>query len=244
MKKMFVPMIGRLGNLLFIYAYARAYAEQNGYSLCIPPWVGERVFNIPEADRTPSHSCDIVCCENYRQSQDDLIYTRQQVKSWLQFRPEILTQLHQLDQSQPEIILNVREGDDYSGFARVSRESYINACRKFGFDPEKAAWETDTQATRMPQFTVFAGNEWGSGLGTSAVGIPSFYRLMKAKVLFRANSTFSWWAATLSDGRIFSPVVEGLSGSPRVTCDNFVEGNWPAMTPGAGTNTDLHLKES
>jgi len=74
--------------------------------------------------------------------------------------------------------------------------------------------------------------------------LPSFYRLMTAPILFRANSTFSWWAATLGNGRVFAPVIKDLIGLNNQFFHHaeFIEGNWPQMTK-APVNTDLHLRE-
>jgi hypothetical protein len=52
--------------------------------------------------------------------------------------------------------------------------------------------------------------------------VNDFFLMMKCKNLFRANSTFSWWAATLGDAQVFSPVVGQRTGWLDV---EFVEGN-------------------
>lgn len=243
MKTIYVPLVGRLGNLLFQYAYARCWADQNGFELCLHPWVGEIVFEIPCAPRPGSIEPDIVWPEHYRQRQEDLIYTRRQAKQYFRFRPEVIERLKILERNRKPVLLNVREGSDYvgAGFAMVSRQSYLDAARRFGFSEEQCEWESDTSSTRL---AGFEGDIWSSGFCTSEVAIPSFYRLMTAPVLFRANSTFSWWAATLGSGRVFSPIIRGLMGGVGpVYCDKFVEGNWPVMVENS-PNTDLHLKEA
>ncbi len=209
----------------------------NDYRLCIPPWVGEKVFNIPEADRTPSAQCDVVWPEAYYQDQASVNYTRNQVREWFSLKSEIVDKL---EQSTPNdsVLLNIRKGLDYAsaGHARVGEKSYLKAANELGY--ENVSWETDTEPTRHPDFT---GDIWSGGLGTTAVCIPSFYRLMKAPVLFRANSTFSWWAATLAQNqRVYSPVIKGLKGGESHDDVQFVEGNWPAVTD-TGVNTDLYL---
>jgi hypothetical protein len=235
MKTCFADLIGRLGNLLFIYAYARAYCEQNGYELCLPPWIGEKVFNIPEANRTPADKCDLELPEDTYQRQESLIYTRRQVREWFTFKPEILDRLKQLGGGYG--IFNRRFGNDYRGFVIVSLGSYFDAAVKFGFREQMFSFEveSDEAPTRLD---TFDGDMNSSGLCTSWVAIPSFYHLMTTSVLFRANSTFSWWAATLSDGRVFSPIIKGKSAGEQ-DCE-FVEGNWPVMVD-IPPNTDLHL---
>lgn len=233
-------LTGRFGNLLFQYAHARAWCEQNHHELCLPPWVGEKVFTIPEAVRPKRRRPDIVWTENLRQDQDSLIYTRSQVRKWFTLRPEILDMLVGITSTRFHVVLNVREGQDYrdAGLVTISRESYSKACRDAGYDPVFAVWETDTRPTTLPRFT---SNPNASGLGTTWACIPSFYRLMSAPVLFRANSTFSWWAATLGNGRVFAPNIRGIRGGvANAQCDTWVEANWPAC---AEAHTDLYLPD-
>jgi hypothetical protein len=81
------------------------------------------------------------------------------------------------------------------------------------------------------------------GLGVTAVSIPAFYRMMTAKVHFRANSTFSWWAATLGNAKVYAPIIRGMTGGkPDQYCAHFIEGNWPVMAD-CPQNSDLHLAE-
>lgn len=235
----FFRVLGRLGNLLFIYAFARAWCEQNGYTLCMDPWIGEKIFTIPESNRT--HNADKVFPEAYYQDQGSLIYTRKQVRAWFTFKPELLQRL-QVIPSEP-LLLNVRQADDYrsAGLVTLSKQCYLDAAVANGYAAEMAAWEMDTNPTRL---SGFEGDFSAGGLGVTSVAIPSFYRLMTAKVLFRANSTFSFWAATLSQGKVYSPIIKGLEGGkPDVYCKEFVEGNWPVMADCA-QNSDLYLKET
>ncbi len=205
------------------------------------PWIGEKIFEIPEANRT--HNADKVFPEAYYQDQASLIYTRKQVKEWFRFKPEILERL-QPAKCLSDVLLNVREGLDYkgAGLVRVTRESYYDAAERLLPNCELTiSYELDILPTRLPDF---GGDIWASGQGVTMVALPSFYRLMTAPILFRANSTFSWWAATLAENqRVLSPVIKGLPTGEPVYCPNFVEGNWPQMTT-SPINTDLHLKES
>lgn len=236
----YVNLTGRLGDILFIYCYARAWCEQNGYQLVMHPWAGEKIFCLPECPRPNQVTIDHIIPEDVHQKQSSLIYTRQQVKDWLQFRPEILSALKQLDATRPEIVCCRRVAEDWraGGFVCLSRQCYQDAVVREGYDASKIFWEEDVQQTRLPEF---GGDEWGLGYNLSFIGIPGFYRLMTAPILFRSVSPFSWWAATLGNGRVYSPVVKDLEGGKLdVYCENFVEGNWPTL--GTQDRSDLHLK--
>lgn len=223
-----------------IYLHARAYCQQNGYELCIPPNVVEKIFDVPRCNRTPANRCDIVMPEDTHQRQESLIYTRKEAKEWLRIRPELLDQLKPITQNRKPVLLDVRKGADFIGAGLVSLglSCYVEAAAQRGYGPEDCEWEIDTAPTRLP---YFQGDVTASGLNTTWVSLPAFYKILTAKVLFRANSTFSWVAATLGDGEVYSPVIRGMTGGvPDQYCTNWVSGNYPA--PSANSpNTDLHL---
>lgn len=241
MKHAYINLQGRLGDILFIYCYARAWCEQNDYHLTMHPWLGERIFNIPETPRPNQVGIDYTIPEWYYQEQKSLIYTRKQVREWLQFRPEVLEKLRCLDANPPEIVCNRRVAKDWQdgGFVCLSRQCYIDAVRRFGYDPTVIFWEEDITQTRLPDF---GGDDWGLGYNWTAVGVPGFYRLMTAPILFRSTSPYGWWAATLNTGKVYAPVLEGLPGGVADTyCPKFVPGNWPTMM--TCDRSDLHLPE-
>jgi len=133
------------------------------------------------------------------------------------------------------IAAHIRRGD-YIGLSNiyclVSENSYVTACRKFGLNPDNISW-------------VQEGNHQ-QAQDLIDIGVPfldDFVSLMNADVILRANSSFSWWAATLNTGRVLSPLLEDRTGIQNV---EFVEGNWPRMVDGRNCRmhiTDLHLKD-
>jgi hypothetical protein len=220
----FTPLIGRFGNQLFQYAHTRAVCEQNGYTLATPEWVGERIFEIPEARR--AHLPDLVF-SGYNQDDASLVYSRRWILNTLRLRPEIQAKLDTFV-PQGEIVAHVRRGD-YKDlqYPLVSLSSYYRAAANLGF--EKLAIVSEEAPLTHPDFTGDLGF------------LPDFYRLLKAKVLFRANSSFSWWAGTLSEAQVYAPVIDGKPGGVESDCD-FVAGNWPKLA-NLPVCTDLHLKE-
>lgn len=222
------PFIGRFGNNLFQYAYARKFAEEAGAALLTDQWSGEQVFDINH--ERPNGQPNLVrLSENYRQRQEDLIYSRADVKAWLKFKPAVQALLEQ--NVHPVRVASHRRSGDYHGYGypTVSRQSYRMAFDRFGIDHSDVVWITEEEPLRVPGLPDY---------------LPDFYRIMTAEVVFRGNSTFSWWAVTLGNAKkVYAPVIENLEGTKDHDGVLFVEGNWPrcAAIPAC---TDLHLRET
>lgn len=220
MKPLWTPLFGRFGNQLFAYAHARARANLEGRELCTPAWVGEELFDLPEVSRA-QHEQD----HGYHQNKAAMIYTRKQVKEWFKWKPGVLERLK--DVPKPLCAAHVRRGDyeGLDGYVVVSERSYTGA--RDIYEPEsKLEFVSENWPRIVPGLPGFAAD---------------FYRLSQAPVLFRANSSFSWWAATLGNGRVYSPVVAHLPGANQHDCE-FVPGNHPCLAA-VGDNTDMHLRE-
>jgi len=236
-------LTGRFGNLLFQTAYAFAWCQQSGYDLCLHPWIGEQIFSgLPKVVRPENHTPDLVWNDRLFQCQLDLIYTRKQVREWFKLKPEVEKMLVPA-RFPNRVCLNVRQGQDYrdAGLVTLSEKCYANAAIRLGFSPGDCRFETDLNPITLP---AFPGDLRSSGHCVSAVGLPSFYRLMTAPVLLRANSTFSYWAHVLSENQVvYSPVIRGLPGGvPNVDCQTFLRGNFPAMVD-SPDHSDLYLQE-
>lgn len=225
MSGVYTPLIGRFGNKMFQWAYAKALSESLGCDLVTPPWEGNHIFGIPE---TRARRGDDMEIGEYRQNQKDLIYTRQQVRQWFTIRQELIDVTEIVWSKQPEVMAHRRVGDYIGyGYPVVSAESYESAIFGRGYEAFGVVSDESPKSC--------------AGISGNLAFIPDFISLMKAKVLFRGNSTFSWWAATLSDAEIFSPVIDDLEGG-REHFVTFVAGNHPKFC-NLPSITDLHLPE-
>lgn len=127
----------------------------------------------------------------------------------------------------------------HQGYSVLSKNSYINAFKKFNFDPEKIEWVSDDYTGKWHENrpkTFIAG--WKYPIGSDYIKdmgfdwLNDFLKLYFARSIFRANSSFSWWAACLSPkGKIFSPIIDkqiiyGKDALEEINCE-FVEGNHP-----------------
>jgi hypothetical protein len=129
------------------------------------------------------------------------------------------------------------------GYSVVSMESYRQAFRKFGYSEDSIVWVSDdyTGKWHVGRKNRFIGGwEYPAGSqylpGIMFDWLDDFLKLYFARTIFRANSSFSWWAATLSPtAKVFSPVIDkpyiyGVDGMEEISVD-FVEGNRPHWLP-------------
>lgn len=225
MKKIQISCLGsfgRFGNQLFQYAFARAYAEKHGCVLETPHWGGRSIFGLrdplitdplpkTELDQVPFGEVNIDLFGYFQTQQFVDYYSR----DWLKDILKVVCD----DVPRCAVAVHVRRGDYLKLkhlYCLPTVASYWEAMETRGYDPDKAVWVSD-----IPPMN---DELW------------DFLRLKNADVLFRANSTFSWWAATLGSGEVYSPVVNDLVGVQDV---KFVKGNHPKMFKDF---TDIHLK--
>lgn len=239
----------RAGNNLFQYAHARSYAERIGAELQTDPWWGQKVFGLTEKpiERDLPKRADMdfeqwdgetdIELTGWALHQKCLLYSRADVKRWLQFTDEIERAL-KTDLSPFPVAYHVRWGDFQTmpDFIAISHGSYEKAIRQFlpdfNYLPKMiCAWDS-LRSTKLESMNL----GW----------LPDFAALMQATHLFRANSTFSWWAAALGDNaRVFSPKLNGIA--PLALCFQdvpFVEGNHCAISCFHNNCSDLYLRET
>jgi len=223
-----VNLIGRFGNQMFQYAWARAYAQQYGAYLITSRWIGEQIFDLPYHESSLLSDVPHTLPAEYHQDQASLIYTRKQVKEWFRFKPEVEKILSD-NVGGFQVVCHLRRGDYKDlGYVVVSTKSYHDAI----------------QELHLPDggWTHFVSEENSYKIDGLPDFLPDFYLMMKkSTILLRANSSFSWWAATLGDAKVYSPVIEGLEGGREQLC-RFVPGNHPRFA-NLPFVTDLHLPE-
>lgn len=216
---------GRVGNQLFQYAFARGYAEAIGAKLETPPWIGQYLFEDVH-DPLPSLDLPTLSVDEHPEGHTNVnlhgyfqygkcfdYYTLDKVREWYTFREDLIEKYYP---ANIDLAVHLRRGDyttQYADtFCTVSLDSYRRAILEQGYNTDRLTVVSEIN----PTVTPIEGAEW----------LEDFFTLNAAKVLFRANSTFSWWAGTLGNHQaIYSPVVEGLRG-PRNDV-KFIKGNHP-----------------
>jgi hypothetical protein len=125
------------------------------------------------------------------------------------------------------------------GYSVISKESYIRAFDKFGFNKNEIIWISDDYSkkwhTDRPDHRKFhwyypIGSEFKQPEGFD--WLEDFLKIYFARTVFRANSSFSWWACFLSPtAKTYSPVIDkriiyGVDALEEIEVD-FVSGNHP-----------------
>ena len=111
------------------------------------------------------------------------------------------------------------------GYSVISKEAYLKAFEKFGYNPDEIEWTSDDWSGKwgvgnsIAQGAIERRGSWTYPVGAEVLPgiifdwLPDFLRLYFARSIFRANSSFSFWACTLSKGRenpprIFAPRLD------------------------------------
>jgi hypothetical protein len=140
------------------------------------------------------------------------------------------------------------------GYSVISMDAYYRAFEKFGYAADEIDWVSDDYSGKWHvgrkkryegAWTYPTGSEYIQGIVFD--WLDDFLKLYFARTIFRANSSFSWWAGVLSPtAKVFSPVLDkhhiyGVDGMEEIMVD-FVEGNHPHwIYAGDRPNPDIVL---
>lgn len=181
-------------------------------------------------------------------------YSKKKILKWLEFSDEVKTLdiYKRMEDKQGTYDIAHLRRDDISNanynknnpqaYSVVSKDSYLDAFEKFGYDASNVEWTTDdwlgkwgvgkpttVGKFKYPKWTYPVGSAYMDGIMFD--WLPDFLRLYFARTIFRANSSFSWVAGFLSPcAKVYSPVLHERKIYRNETDEvkfEFVEGNHP-----------------
>ena len=211
-----------LGNRLFQYCWARQIAEHKGFYFKVNPILGfaetyndipgikffENELITPEATQTfdmeqiYNHLGKVIIC-GYSQRYEYYSNNKQNIKKWLKIEDENLYEIP----TEDDIVVNVRLGD------------YVN----LGWDLPIAYYEEMLNSEKYKNAYIICDEPQNPKLNKLvSMGciikdntqyedkkyIADFIFVKNAKKVIIANSTFSWWAAFLGEGKVYYPYIK------------------------------------
>ena len=175
-----------------------------------------------------------------------------EIKKLFHLKKEVLdSKLYQdiLKHKGTYVVAHLRRGDiaspSYKGaHSMITKDSYLDAFKKYGVSEDEVIWLSDDKTQRTPNPFMFTkdyykmskGHRWSYPQGECHQQneiifdfLIELLLLKFAKIIFRANSSFSWFGAFISEAEVYSPVITSKPPNLRnsfykMDCD-FVPGN-------------------
>lgn len=245
---------GRFANRCITYAAARAYGNKFNATIQVNPWIGQKVFKIQDQPienyNLPRCNCDRIPWGEINFDWHALgqhqRYLDLMTRTWLRNKLFVFQDrwVNKFIKPYPfYVACHIRHGD-YNGlnsiYAVIQKSAYERAIEQLGLDIHKIVWVSE-ETQQYDHELAAEGLEF----------LPDFMTLVNADIILRANSTFSWLAAALSNSNtIYSPVVGDKTGKRNDI--EFVKGNhqrfhmvelYQPTTYYAGQFSELNLNE-
>lgn len=209
-----VKYIGRLGNKLFTYAASRIIAEEMGYKLCANPIEGfDGTMDIVDGEShsdpvqwvRPGHNTKVseiiadksprkIIIGEYMQRYEHLKNKTKEIRQWYR--------LPKTDSDDNSVFISVRLGDYIKLGWSIALDYYTKILDE-RFEGKQVFVATDEP--NSPHLSVF--NKYNPKI-LRCGALEQFRLLSSAKNLIIGTSTFSWWAAFLSNATVFAPTLK------------------------------------
>lgn len=227
-----VTYVGRMGNQLFTYATARIIAETLRYKLVAKPIVGfggtynivtgatyhspvERIVQdeLPDLNSILHNSARRkISVAAYCQKYDYVRARASAVKAWYR-QPPPENSLH-----PDTVVIHVRLTDFASKFKWAVSMDYYTAVLDEYFAGRPVVVITDE-----PTHPCLRALDKYKPMYSTSQMMEQFRTLVAAKDLIIGTSTFAWWAAFLSQARVFAPLLSrGYYFGPDNLNENYI----------------------
>ena len=210
-----IGKVGRLGNQLHQLASTLGMAITHQLTPRLPRWEYEDFFSVPMeffVDEPTGHEAMELSSlpEEKRWYLQDLKLwwdSREQIKEWFQPSEWARQIMGEWDPSGLAAV-HVRRGDTIAQHPHLyvaawTTDYYDRALKMVKGDPVLFTDDPDYCVERWPDLNVFSSGsrprEWPERKGSPVNDWSDLFRMAACSELVIANSSYSWWAAFLSD---------------------------------------------
>lgn len=198
------------GNILFVIAGVIGVATKNKYAFGFYPWVNQSFFAypIPVIAKTRQYKIyqlpinykgfdigfrgfnipDNVQINGYFGSEKYFEHCKPLIRKYFTMRP--------LCPYKEDVIIVHCRNYETPNMTTLGRDYYVNAVKQFPKKPVVVITDDIVKARER------IGEDWEYISNTPII---DFYLMTKAKYFVMANSTYSWWAAWLSQAETIAP---------------------------------------
>lgn len=211
-----------LGNRLFQYCWARNIAEAKGFYLKSTPINGfsetyldipgikffENEYVTPEAtqifdmNKIDNHLGKIII-SGYSQRYEHYIKNKNNIKKWLKIENEDSYQIP----NENDIVVNVRLGDYVNLGWDLPIEYYEEMLKKETYENAYIICD-EPQNSKLNKLVSMGCIIKDNSDYKKLKYIADFVFVKNAKKVVISNSTFSWWAAFLGQGKVYYPCIK------------------------------------
>tara|TARA_R100000152_G_C6769877_1_gene195858 strand:+ start:625 stop:1431 length:807 start_codon:yes stop_codon:yes gene_type:complete len=216
-----VNYLGQLGNNMFQYAFGRILADKTGYKMFCQPIPG---FPVTQ-DTPPGSMCmfpeivvegqivDIPSLTTERKLNQKIILNgffqryeyykeyKDQIREWYKMEPR------DIGQTDDDIIIHIRLGDNVYTFDPET--PYIMPFEYYEKALENTSFNKLYICTDTPEHDIIKKFAKYNPILTAQDTLGDFRILKSFNKIVMSQSTFSWWAAFLSDAsEIYTPVPQ------------------------------------
>lgn len=209
--------LGKFGNSLTQYCFAKSYAEITNSTLEIPKnWIGRKIFKIAEKEKAISKTLptitedNLVLFSNVRNMEDVDLYgffqqpvfynliSLSKCREWLQIQDKWIDKFLKIKPYY--IACHLRRGDFvtlHHSYPVIQEIAYLFAVIRYKYQTKDILWFSEDIAYKDKE--------------CSALGIdflPDFMHLINSDVLFRGPSTFGFWAGIIGNHTVYSPEID------------------------------------
>lgn len=258
------PWMGNLGNQLFQIASTIGIAQKNSHNFAFPEWKYQEYFihELPKYDESINYTCiDEITSEHHEYIinkgdydlrgyfQSEFYFDKEITKKYFSFNADLATKINQIVDHKNfinPILISVRRGDfvHHPQYHQLDyRYYYLALIINFKDWRERTVvWISDDIDYCKFIFSHFENFFFSDNLSA----IEQLVLSQNCNDFIISNSTFSWWAAYLSEkqnSKVIRPIANFRGKYLEINSDiDFYPNRWLPFDPSGQSLCQMELK--